>query len=118
MNKRGFLSAFAAFAASLFLAFGPAAAVANPVIDAAMQAGVIGEQADGYLGVVSGKSPDADTKRAMDEINIKRKAVYTDLAAKAGATVVQVAVVTAEKQIAKLPSGQFYMDGTGAWKQK
>ncbi|MET0546863.1 MAG: YdbL family protein [Caulobacterales bacterium] len=118
MKKRSIFSFVAAAGAAMYLAGAPVASAASPVIDAAISAGVIGEQADGYLGVVSGKSADAATKRTMEDTNIKRKTVYTQLAAQKGVTVAQVAAVTAEKQIAKLPAGAYYQDGTGTWVRK
>lgn len=118
MNKKSILSTFVALGAAMYLAGAPVASAANPVVDAAIAAGTVGEQADGYLGVVSGKSPDANTQRTVDEVNIKRKAVYTQIAAEKGVTVAQVGTLTAEKQIAKLSSGQYYQDESGAWQKK
>jgi uncharacterized protein len=118
MHKKSIFSTFVALGAAIYLAGAPVASAANPAVETAISSGVVGEQADGYLGVVSGKSVSADTKRMVDDVNIKRKAVYTQLAAQKGATVAQVAALTAEKQIEKLSSGQYFQDDTGAWKQK
>ena len=54
-------------------------------VDAAKAAGSVGEQADGYLGFVSG-SADATTTAAVNEINAGRAAVYAQTAAKTGVT--------------------------------
>ena len=118
MNTKSPMTLIAAFGAALFLAVALVASAADPVVESAISSGTIGEQADGYLGVVSGKSVDAQTKRTIDEVNIKRRAVYTQLAAQKGATVDQVAAVVAEKQVAKLPSGAYFQDASGAWKRK
>ena len=54
--------------------------------------GKVGEQADGYLGLV-GSAP-ADVRAKVDAINIQRRAYYTDLAAKRGAKIEEVAATT------------------------
>lgn len=118
MKTKSPIALIAAAAAALMLAAAPMASAADPVVESAIAAGTVGEQSDGYLGVVSGKSVDAQTKRTIDEVNIKRRAVYTQLAAQKGATVDQVAAVVAEKQVAKLPSGAYFQDASGAWKRK
>lgn len=95
---------------------GALAQAADPVVEAARAAGKVGEQADGYLGIVSGG--DADLKARVDQINIKRRAVYTDLAAKRGVTVTDVGGATAcELFKTRVLAGHFYRDASGVWKQ-
>ena len=89
------------------------------VVDAAKKSGDVGEQIDGYLGVVSGKSPSAAVQAAIRDINIARKAVYTKTAEKdPTASVQDVANLTGEKLVNNLPSGQWYRDSFGNWKQR
>ncbi len=107
--------------AAIALAFGlatlaPAAWAGDPVIDAAIEAGQVGERIDGRLGVVG--SADPALIRRFHEINNKRAAKYAEVAAETGTTVAEVARITGEKQIAKLRPGQYYMDASGSWKQK
>ncbi|KCZ51285.1 YdbL family protein [Hyphomonas pacifica] len=107
--------------ASLILALGlasmaPAAWAGDPVIDAAIESGQVGERIDGRLGVVG--SADPSVVRKVQEINNKRAAKYAEIAAETGTSVAQVARVTGEKQIAALKPGQYYMDASGSWKQK
>ena len=79
--------------------------------------GQVGEQADGYLGIVG--SPSADLRAQVDAINIKRRAYYTDLAAKRGAKIEEVAATTAcELFRTKIAAGQYYRGMDGAWKQR
>jgi uncharacterized protein len=118
MKSKSPITLFAALSAALMLAAAPMASAADPVVEAAIAAGTVGEQADGYLGVVSGKSVDPQTQRTIDEVNIKRRTAYTQLAAQKGVTVDQVAAVVAEKQVDKLPSGAYFQDASGAWKRK
>ena len=88
------------------------------IVDSAKQRGEIGEQIDGYLGIVDGKSPSADVKNAMREINIARKSVYTKAAANGGTTVAIFAQLTGEKQIKKAAIGHYVRDASRVWKQK
>ncbi len=93
----------------------PAAFAGDPVIEAALEAGTIGERADGYLGVVG--SADAETIRKVQDINNRRRAAYEEKAAETGTTVEQVALVTGEKLIARAREtvGKVYMDESGEW---
>ncbi|WP_034812627.1 YdbL family protein [Hyphomonas sp. L-53-1-40] len=109
------------FFAALALAFGlavmsPAAFAGDPAIDAAIEAGEVGERIDGRLGVIG--SADPSLIRKVQEINNKRAAKYAEVAAETGTTVAEVARITGEKQISKLRPGQWYMDASGSWKQK
>ena len=79
--------------------------------------GQAGEQADGYLGIVG--SPNADLRAQVDAVNIKRRAYYTDLAAKRGAKIEEVAATTAcELFRTKVAQGQYYRLPDGVWRQR
>ena len=79
--------------------------------------GEAGEQADGYLGLVGSAS--AATRAAVDAVNIKRRAYYTDLAAKRGAKIEEVAATTAcELFRTKVGAGQYYRLPDGVWRQR
>ncbi len=79
--------------------------------------GQVGEQADGYLGLV-GSAP-AAVRAQVDAVNIKRRAYYTDLAAKRGAKIEEVAATTAcELFRTKVAAGQYYRGTDGAWHQR
>jgi hypothetical protein len=79
--------------------------------------GKVGEQADGYLGVVG--SADASLRAQVDAVNIKRRAYYTDLAAKRGAKIEEVAATTAcELFRTKVGVGQYYRGVDGSWRQR
>src|SRR5690348_389108 len=60
-------------------------ASAKATVDAAKAAGTVGEQGDGYLGLVKG-SADAATTAAVDAINAARKQAFAATAAKTGVT--------------------------------
>lgn len=91
------------------------AALAEPVIETAIQAGIVGERIDGYLGV-SGTA-DAETIRQVQDINNRRRALYEQTAEQTGTTVEQVARITGEKQVARMKatSGRAFMDESGTW---
>jgi uncharacterized protein YdbL (DUF1318 family) len=79
--------------------------------------GQIGEQADGYLGVVGSVS--GAVRAQVDSINIQRRAYYTDLAARRGAKIEEVAATTAcELFRTKVGPGQFYRGTDGVWKKR
>jgi uncharacterized protein YdbL (DUF1318 family) len=79
--------------------------------------GQAGEQADGYLGIV-GSAP-AALRAQVDAVNIKRRAYYTDLAAKRGAKIEEVAATTAcELFRTKVAPGQYYRLPDGVWRQR
>ncbi len=95
---------------------GIAIAQEAPALTQARAAGVVGEQLDGYLGFA--KAPSADAKAAVDATNIKRRAIYTDLAAKKNATVQEVATARGCEQLAtRVKQGEAYgINGTWATK--
>ena len=102
------------------IAGGATAAFAMLQGDAAAElraSGQAGEQADGYLGIVG--SPSAALRAQVDSVNIKRRAYYTDLAAKRGAKIEEVAATTAcELFRTKVGPGQYYRGTDGAWHQR
>ena len=86
------------------------------VVASARSSRLVGEQSDGYLGFV--KTPSAELKAAVDAVNIKRRAIYTDIAAKQNATVQEVATARGCDQLAKrVAPGEWYSVG-GSWAQR
>ncbi|HVY84714.1 MAG TPA: YdbL family protein [Caulobacterales bacterium] len=106
-----------ALAAALMLA-SPAHAQ-DATIAQARAAGVVGEQADGYLGVVQGQTASADVRAHVDQVNIGRRAVYTQRAASRNVSVNEMAAAVAceifEQRIAV---GERYRDENGTWRQR
>ena len=79
--------------------------------------GKVGEQADGYLGLVG--SADAALRARVDAINIKRRAYYTDLAAKRNVKIEEVAATTAcEIFASRIQPGQYFRLRDGVWRQR
>ena len=88
--------------------------------DAAAQlraSGQVGEQADGYLGLVGSAS--ADVRAQMDSVNIQRRAAYTQLASQRGATIEEVAAATACQIFGnRVGPGQYYRLPDGVWRRR
>jgi len=120
MQKTDFFNVGAAVLAALMVAQPAVAQSANTksVVDAAKTAGVVGEQADGFLGFVK---PSADTalKAAVAEINAGRAQLYREAAAKNGVSV-EVAGASAFTNVvqAKLRPGDYYKPNGGGWLRK
>jgi len=93
------------------------AQTADRIVEAARDAGTVGEQADGYLGIRGGT---ADLAKHVGQINIQRRAVYTDTAAaKTGVTVVDVAAAAGCQLLAnRVAPNHYYRTSTGEWRQR
>jgi len=81
------------------------------------QSGQVGEQIDGYVGLVEGAA-DPQAKAVVERVNAERRQAYGAIAAKQGLAPEQVAAVAGARLIAATPGGQFVKDSTGAWKRK
>lgn len=113
------LSTFAVAALlSAALAF-DASAQADPALDQARAAGLIGEQADGYLGFVPGAAISADLRGRVEQNNIRRRALYTRRATERNATVNEMAAAVAcEVFQNRIEVGERYRDEQGQWRQR
>jgi uncharacterized protein YdbL (DUF1318 family) len=96
----------------------PAAAFAqrDPAYAAARAAGQVGEKVDGYLGYVV--PPPPSLKAVIDELNIKRKAVYAEKAAAAKATVEEYALTSGCLLISQTKPGEKYQGPDGSWQTR
>lgn len=96
----------------------PAAAIEDPVLDAAINQNKIGETADGYLAAVDGAALSADARARMDQLNLRRRGIYTERASQNGVTVEEYARSFACTLLPKnTPSGSSYRDQTGSWRR-
>ena len=107
------LAALAGFA----LTAGAGAAAASAIVENAKSQCIVGEQADGYIGVIDAAAASEDLKREVRAINQQRKAAYARLAERNGVTVEATAALTAEKLIMQAPSGHCVRDSSGQWKE-
>ena len=98
------------------LATVPASAQRDPAYAAARSAGQVGEQPDGYLGIVG--AGNAALEALVDGINIRRREVYTERARTAGSTVEQMAFVAGCNLIMQTSAGEKYRGPDGAWRTR
>lgn len=120
MQGRDFFNVGAAVLAAL-VASAPViaqAANAKTVVDDAKAKGIVGEQADGFLGFVK-PSTDPALKAAVAEINAGRADLYRQAAAKNGVTV-EAAGAAAYVQVVqtRLKAGEYYKPAGGGWVRK
>ena len=83
---------------------------------AARAAGLVGERYDGYLGL-SRTAADA-TRRQVAAINIKRRALYTDLAQRKGVSREEVGVTAACQLLARVAVGEAYLMADNVWRRR
>ena len=100
--------------AALALA-GPAVAQTAPV-DAARMSGAVGERFDGYIGVAAPVS--GLVRSQVSTINIRRRSLYSSLAARKGASPQDVGVTAGCTLLARTPVGGSYMLSDGAWRHR
>lgn len=120
MNRTDFFNVGAAVLLALSTA-GPAVAqtaAAKATVDAAKAAGVVGEQADGFLGFVTA-SNDAALRAAVAEINAGRAQLYREAAAKNNVSV-EAAGASAYTNVvqARIKPGEFFKPAGGGWIKK
>lgn len=86
-------------------------------VSAALSAGTVGEQADGYLGIRG--SVGQGVRDEVDAINIKRRAAYTQLAQQRGVTIKEVAAaIGCETLAGRVGAGRAYLLPDGVWRVK
>ena len=102
------------FLAALLVAV-PVAAQ-NPAVDAARNAGIAGERYDGYMGFAS--PPSATLRSQVASINIRRRSLYSNLAASRGASPQDVGITAGCQLLARVGVGQAYMLGDGVWHRR
>ncbi|MAY20287.1 MAG: hypothetical protein CL955_06680 [Erythrobacteraceae bacterium] len=94
----------------------PAQAQRDPAYAAARANGSIGEQTDGYLGIVGAATP--ELQRLVSDINIRRRAIYAEKAQENNATLEQYATTSGCQAIARTVPGEKYQAPDGSWKTR
>lgn len=94
----------------------PALAQRDPAYAAARAAGKVGEKIDGYLGIVG--SADAALQAIVNDINIKRRAVYSEKAKAANATIDEYALTAGCQAIMATAPGEKYQAPDGSWQTR
>ncbi|MBX7515491.1 YdbL family protein [Qipengyuania sp. GH38] len=106
----------AAFATALGGIAAPAFAQRDPAYAAARAAGQVGEKMDGYLGIVGAET--AELRRIVNDINIKRRAVYAERAQANNATLEEYALTAGCQAILATSPGEKYQAPDGTWQTR
>ena len=114
INSRLMLAAGGAIALALVAA--PAIAQRDPAYAAARASGAVGEKMDGYLGIVAQAS--GPVRAMVDDINIRRRAVYAERAQAEGATLEEYAFTAGCLAILRTEPGEYYQAPDGTWQQR
>ena len=92
-------------------------AVASSPLTQPKADGLIGEQANGYIGLVTQNAP-ANIKKLVNDTNAKRKAGYKKIAAREGTNFSDVEKVGGKTAIEKTLRGNYIRDTNGVWRKK
>jgi len=104
------------WAALAAVAVASVAAAQSAYFDA-RAAGQVGERFDGYLGYASAvPSPAARTQ--TEALNIRRRALYSDLAQRRGVSPQEVGITAGCTLLARVAVGERYMLSDGQWRQR
>ena len=108
------LTAWTTVALLGLLLAGPAWAV---TLQEAKDQGLVGEQRDGYVGLVAGTAA-AEVRDLVRDVNDERRRRYEQIARDNGITVEQVAAVAWERAVQATRSGHYVQDENGRWVRK
>lgn len=86
-------------------------------LDEAKLQGLVGEQANGYLGAVKPNTP-AEIKSLIADINQKRKSEYQAIAQRNKTELQAVEALAAKTAIERTPPGQYVRLPSGEWIKK
>ena len=84
-------------------------------LDTAKSQGLVGERADGYVGVIT-SSPETDS--LVRQINQQRSKAYSRIAKKNGISVDKVGLLAGRKLFEKAAGNEYFMTPEGSWVQK
>lgn len=94
----------------------PLPAQSSPMILAAKAAGQVGERFDGYLGYAA--APSGPLRAQVESVNIRRRSLYSGLAAQRGASRVEVGITAGCGLLATVGAGEAYMLGDNVWRRR
>lgn len=83
----------------------------------AKEQGWIGEQNNGYLGLVKNDAP-ADMKALVADVNGQRKTQFTQIAAKNGIAEAEAARIFAREAAERTLPGNYIQNPAGGWVKK
>lgn len=98
------------------LATAPLGAQSSPTVTAARAAGQVGERYDGYLGFAVPPSP--AIRQEVLAVNIKRRALYSNLARQRGVAPEDVGVTAGCELLGRVAVGEVYLLQDGVWHRR
>lgn len=94
----------------------PAHGQTSPAVSAARAAGQVGERYDGYLGYAA--APSDALRHSVDAVNIKRRALYSQLGAKRGVSPQDVGVTAGCELLRRVAVGEAYLLADNQWRRR
>jgi len=91
----------------------PGSAQESVSVMQARGAGLIGERFDGYLGFVT--TPSEALRRQVNSINIRRRALYANLARQKGVSTEEVGITATCTLFTRIPVGGYYLTSDRGW---
>ncbi|NNC47055.1 MAG: YdbL family protein [Sphingomonas sp.] len=89
---------------------------ASERVTIALADGSVGERYDGYLDFVI--DPDLSTRRAVGNVNARRRSLYTELGQRRNIAPERVGIYTACRLMARMPENGWYQLANRAWQQR
>lgn len=83
----------------------------------AKQQGLVGEQRDGYVGLVQGDVP-SELRAMVQQVNEERRRRYEQIAQENGITMAQVTAVAYERAVEATQRGHYIQLPNGQWVRK
>jgi uncharacterized protein YdbL (DUF1318 family) len=93
------------------------AAMAQSAYFDARAAGQVGERFDGYLGYAL-VQPGPQARVQTEAINIRRRALYSDLGQRRGVSPQEVGITAGCTLLARVQVGESYMLADGQWRRR
>ncbi|MGC4098533.1 MAG: YdbL family protein [Nitrospira sp.] len=84
-------------------------------LDEAKAKGLVGEKANGYLGLVTPSN--AETQALLEDVNQKRRQAYEEIAKRNRTSIQSVETLAGDKAIQNTKPGNF-VEGPGGWSKK
>jgi uncharacterized protein YdbL (DUF1318 family) len=85
-------------------------------LDEAKGQGLVGEQTNGYLGIVTPPGS-RDLRDLVENVNLRRKDEYERIAARNGIAIAQVEQLAGKRAIERSAKGQYVRLPNGSWQQ-
>ena len=85
-------------------------------LDEAKSKGFVGEQQNGYLGIVS--NPSAEVQSLVAEVNAQRKVKYFEIANKNGTTLAAVEALAGKRAVAETAAGRYVQNASAQWEKR